>query len=112
MIGFLAFLAYTYLISIVHTTAGVPWIYGLAAIIIGSITPDILEPATSRNHRGLCHSKGALTMMAFLFGVTALSSGVILFFSHFPVLYPASYFFLGYVFHLLADSLTPAGLPH
>jgi len=111
MIGFLAFLAYGYLIHIINKSAVVPWIFGLVAVVVGSVMPDILEPAITRRHRGMCHSRGALILMVFLFGVTALTTIVSLFFAHLPEFYSASCFFLGYLFHLLADSLTPAGLP-
>jgi membrane-bound metal-dependent hydrolase YbcI (DUF457 family) len=111
LIGFLAFVAYSYLIYTVNRSAVVPWIFGLVAVVAGSVMPDILEPAITRRHRGMCHSRGALILMVFLFGVTALTTFVSLFSAHLPALYNASCFFLGYLFHLLADSLTPAGLP-
>jgi membrane-bound metal-dependent hydrolase YbcI (DUF457 family) len=111
MIGFLAFLTYGYLLHIMNKSAVIPWIFGLVAVVAGSVMPDILEPAITRRHRGMCHSLGALILMTFLFGVTALTGIVSLFIANSPVLYLVSCFFLGYVFHLLADSLTPAGLP-
>ena len=111
MIGFLAFIAYSSLIYTVNKSAVVPWIPGLVAVVAGSVMPDILEPAITRRHRGMCHSRGALILMVFLFGVTALTTTVSLSFARLPALYSASCFFLGYVCHLLADSLTPAGLP-
>jgi membrane-bound metal-dependent hydrolase YbcI (DUF457 family) len=82
----------------------------LAAVVIGSIIPDIIEPPTSYRHRQLFHSVGALIMMIFLFGSTALIALVISFFSELSAFYLASCFFLGYLFHLLADSITPMGL--
>jgi membrane-bound metal-dependent hydrolase YbcI (DUF457 family) len=111
LIGFIAFIAYSYLIHIVSKTANIPWLYGLVAVVVGSIIPDILEPATNSRHRGTCHSIGELKIMAFLCGITAFVTIKSLFFSHFIIIYLASCFFLGYVFHLLADSITPAGLP-
>ena len=111
LIGFISFLGYLYFIGIINKSASVPWIYGLVAVVAGSIIPDILEPAINSKHRGKCHSKGALKIMAFLFGITAFIAMIILFFSNFSIIYVASCFFLGYVLHLLADSITPAGLP-
>ena len=111
LIGFVAFIAYSYLISIMNKSASVPWLYGLVAVVTGSIIPDILEPATNSRHRSTCHSKRALNIVVFLFGITAFVTVISLFFLHFSIIYVASCFFLGYVFHLLADSVTPAGLP-
>lgn len=112
MIGAIFFLGYSYLIDAIGKSVNVPWIYGLIVVVAGSIVPDILEPATNRRHRRICHSRGALMITALLFVITAIISTIILFLSNFSVFYLASCFFLGYVFHLLADSITPAGLPH
>jgi membrane-bound metal-dependent hydrolase YbcI (DUF457 family) len=111
-IGFISFLGYSYFIDLIGKSANVPWVYGLIVVIVGSIIPDILEPATNRRHRRICHSVGALMSMVLLFGITALIAIIISFLSNFSIFYIASCFFLGYLFHLLADSITPAGLPN
>jgi membrane-bound metal-dependent hydrolase YbcI (DUF457 family) len=81
------------------------------ALIIGSILPDIFEPAYHYTHRGFFHSKRMLkytflTVIAlpigFLLSWINLSSGLFLF---------IGYLALGYILHLLADSTTPMGLP-
>ena len=128
-IGAIAFLAYTYLIylvikiytdAIVYASIAVVLpitvilpprmpqdaiVYAFLAAILGSIIPDILEAPTSWMHRGLGHSKRALKLTGKILALTALIG---LFFS---VFYIISSFFLGYVFHLLADATTEVGLP-
>lgn len=111
-IGFFAFLGYSYLIDNSANSAHLPWIYGLGVVVLGSIIPDIIEPATSWRHRSLFHSVGTLKVITILFGLTGLLTVATAFFSDFTVFYFASCFFLGYLFHLLADSITPIGLPH
>lgn len=74
--------------------------------MIGGMLPDILEPATSPNHRGVAHSFLALLCLillgVFLWNrkdkitlVQAFGEGLV----------------AGCVSHLAADSLTPKGLP-
>jgi len=50
--------------------------------------------------------------MTTFFTVSALVVSFSPAFPHIHLVYLASCFFLGYLFHLLADSVTPAGLPH
>ena len=110
-IGGIAFLFYQYFIEIINTTTNYPWLFGLFVAALGSAVPDIVEPASGWRHRGFCHGKGTLNLMILLFSISAL---IALSSSPFPDLlfiYLASCFFLGYMFHLLADSLTPMGLP-
>ena len=104
-IGTIAFLAYSYLLYLVFKTSTEAILYAFIAVILGSIIPDILEPPTSWMHRSTCHSKRALKLSGKILAITALIG---LFFSAFYVI---SSFFLGYVFHLLADSTTEVGLP-
>ena len=111
LIGFFVFLGYSYFIGSIAKSANNPWIWGLVAVVIGSVIPDRIEPATSCRHRGLFHSVSALFVVFCLFGLTALIALVIAFFSEFSAFYLLSCFFLGYLFHLLADSITPMGLP-
>jgi inner membrane protein len=110
-IGIIVFLLYAYFIGHIVSSLNNQWIWGLIAVVIGSLLPDILEPARNYRHRALLHSVRALLASFFLFGATALIAVVIAFFSEFSAFYLASCFFLGYMFHLLADSITPMGLP-
>jgi len=110
-IGVVAFFVYAYFMGNIASSINNQWIWGLMAVAIGSVIPDRIEPATSCRHRGFFHSVGALVAMVFLFGSTALVALAAALFSKFPPVYPASCFFLGYLLHLLADSVTPMGLP-
>ena len=104
MIGIIAFIAYTYSINLIVGTSETV-AFALIMVVLGSIIPDILEPPTNWMHRGLGHSKRALKLTGIIFVLTALIG---LFIS---LLYIISSFFLGYAFHLLADSITEVGLP-
>lgn len=110
-IGIIAFLGDAYVVGSIVSLINDPWILGGAAVVIGSVIPDWIEPATSFRHRGRYHGIGALMTAGLLFGVSALIAVVIAFFSTFSAFYLVSCFFLGYFFHLLADSITPMGLP-
>jgi membrane-bound metal-dependent hydrolase YbcI (DUF457 family) len=110
-IGIIAFIIYAYFLGNIVSSINNPWIWGVGAVVIGSIIPDIIEPASSFRHRGLFHSVRALFVMIILFGSTTLIALTIAFFSEFSAFYLASCFFLGYMFHLLADAITPMGLP-
>jgi membrane-bound metal-dependent hydrolase YbcI (DUF457 family) len=81
------------------------WLYGVILAVIGSGIPDILEPAYHWNHRDKFHSKKTLRVSVAVFSITAIIG------LFFPLSYYISCFFLGYMFHLLADSLTKVGLP-
>lgn len=111
VIGVIAFFVYAYSIGHIVSSINNQWMWGLIAVAIGSVIPDWIEPATSRHHRGRFHSFSALFVVVLLFGSTALIALATAFFSEFSVVYLASCFFLGYLFHLLADSITPMGLP-
>jgi hypothetical protein len=110
LIGIVTFSVYDILraaiLTTLHLAPGVSglWLVGLVAACMGSEVPDILEPATSRAHRKFFHSKRILRTFVLLFMITAVA-GV---FS--PVWFCLSCFLLGYLFHLLADSTTRAGL--
>jgi membrane-bound metal-dependent hydrolase YbcI (DUF457 family) len=110
-IGGAAFLVYQCSIEVINKTTHYPWYFGIIVALVGSTIPDFFEPATHWGHRGICHSKGAIIFIGVLFTISAL---IVLISQPFPNLvwiYFASCFFLGYGFHLLADSLTPMGLP-
>jgi membrane-bound metal-dependent hydrolase YbcI (DUF457 family) len=112
-IGLTIFFLYSYFISTIDKSDTLPLLFGFIAISIGSIIPDILEPPTSRMHRGVCHSKRALKLTLVSFTIIAVIG---LYSSRSPDYFSQSYiassFFLGYTFHLFADFLTRAGLPN
>ena len=81
------------------------WLYGVILAVIGSGIPDILEPASHWTHRNKFHSKKTLRLSEGIFSITAIIG------LFFPISFYISCFFLGYMFHLLADSLTKVGLP-
>ncbi len=60
-IGVMAFIAYRSLVHLIISAD--PLVYALIAVVLGSILPDILEPATSWMHRGVYHSKRALKLI-------------------------------------------------
>ncbi len=76
----------------------------LLGIIIGVLLPDILEPATTRFHRGFFHSrrmlKGMVLIMIMVFVLSFASKNLFWIF----------FILLGYVIHLLGD-LVFHGLP-
>jgi hypothetical protein len=112
-IGLIIFFLYSYFITTINKSDNIPLLFGFIAISIGSIIPDILEPPTSRMHRSICHSRRALKFTLVSFTITAvigIYSSILP--DYFSQSYIASSFFLGYTFHLFADSLTRAGLPN
>jgi uncharacterized membrane protein len=93
------------LTPLIGFTIGTNWLIGVFLAAFGSVIPDQLEPASHWTHRGKFHSKKTLGIAGKVFAVTA----IIALFT--PIFYYISCFFLGYMFHLLADSMTPVGLP-
>lgn len=81
------------------------------AVCFGSVMPDVLEPARTGSHRGLGHSRRAMKFSAEIFAISALIGLFSLCIPDLAMSYVVSGFFLGYAVHLLADSITPAGLP-
>jgi membrane-bound metal-dependent hydrolase YbcI (DUF457 family) len=73
--------------------------------IIGSLAPDIIEPAGHYTHRDFFHSKRILKYLV----IPLLISFPIMFFV--PVFDWVFFSLIGYEMHLLADSTTPMGLP-
>ena len=110
-IGIVLFLVYAHGAGLFYHATGGLFVFGLLAVIAGSLLPDILEPATGARHRGICHGKRALGFAVLAFFLTAIpvlfSAGV----SRLSLVFTVSCFFLGYASHLLADSFTRAGLP-
>ena len=110
-IGIIAFLIYVAIFSLIIKNATVGFFFGIVCVIIGSILPDILEPADNWMHRGICHSKRALKFSVKIFVVTAIITLIsVVLFRDFLVFY-LSCLVLGYLVHLLADSTTEVGLP-
>ncbi|MDD4253535.1 MAG: hypothetical protein PHT74_10390 [Methanoculleus horonobensis] len=110
-IGLFAFIAYSFPLYLITDKIPNGFIFGLFAVAIGSIIPDILEPATSWKHRGKYHSKRALKYILTISTIAAILGYISIIFATSPILYIASGLFLGYSLHLLADSITPMGLP-
>ena len=111
IIGIGLFLAYGYMTGLFHNPAGELFVFGIIAVAAGSLFPDILEPATSPRHRGIFHSRRVLKGSALLFLFTAAPVMLIPVIPHLAGVFACSCFFLGYAGHLLADSVTRAGLP-
>jgi membrane-bound metal-dependent hydrolase YbcI (DUF457 family) len=111
IIGIVLFLVYAHGAGFLNHAAGSLFVLGILTVTAGSLLPDILEPATGARHRGICHGRRTLGFMGMAFLLTAipvLFSPVV---PRLPLVFPISCFFLGYAAHLLADSLTRAGLP-
>ncbi|MFZ0004591.1 MAG: metal-dependent hydrolase [Methanoregula sp.] len=112
IIGILVFFVYAYLLHGIQSITIGYFVLGFCAVIIGSILPDILEPATNSKHRGIFHSWGALKCIVCIFGISALTDLVLALPESTKVMvFPVSCCALGYSFHLLADSTTRRGLP-
>jgi len=111
VIGGILFLAYIYVAGLFNGPAGELFVFGLIAVAAGSLFPDILEPATSGKHRRICHSRRALKLVVVMFLFTAIPAFFAQGIPGFLFVFSASCFFLGYAAHLLADSVTRAGLP-
>jgi membrane-bound metal-dependent hydrolase YbcI (DUF457 family) len=110
-IGAIAFLAYTYPVYLLLKIPTNTMLMGFFAALFGSVMPDVLEPPTDWTHRGLGHSRRAMKFSAWVFAVTALAGLFSFFIRDLSLSYIISGFFLGYAVHLLADAMTPAGLP-
>jgi membrane-bound metal-dependent hydrolase YbcI (DUF457 family) len=111
LLGALAFFSYTYPIYRLLNLPLNPMIMGFFAALFGSVMPDVLEPARTWSHRGIGHSRRAMEGAVELFTVTAVLGLFQFLDPSLSLSYIASGFFLGYAVHLLADSITPAGLP-
>jgi hypothetical protein len=111
VIGVGLFLVYFYAAGLFHAAAGALFVFGIVAVSAGSLFPDIVEPATSARHRGIFHSRRALKVAGVLFLLSAVIVLLAPASPRLPVVFAASCFFLGWAAHLLADSVTRAGLP-
>lgn len=110
-IGVIAFLAYTYFLSFIVRIPSDGSIFGFISCLIGSVIPDFLEPPTNWMHRGIGHSKRALKFVTTIFAITTIGGIISFLISTSSIFYLISCFFLGYLFHLLADATTEVGLP-
>ena len=115
-IGIVIFFLYSYFMIHFSTITDASLLFGIVAVLIGSVLPDIIEPPTSSKHRGFFHSRGVLGCTLFAFIVTVVAEIALPYLPSssqfsFSQIYFISSFLLGYSFHLLAESLTPAGLP-
>jgi hypothetical protein len=116
VIGIALFLVYFYAAGLFHSTAGVLttgalFISGIVAVSVGSLFPDLIEPATSARHRGFFHSRRVLKIVCVFFLLMAFPVLFIHGISRSSLIFGISCSFLGYAAHLLADSVTRAGLP-
>jgi membrane-bound metal-dependent hydrolase YbcI (DUF457 family) len=111
IIGESLYLGYIYATGLFAGMSAGLLVIGMVAMAAGSILPDLLEPATSAKHRGVFHSRRALKIVAVLFLIAVALVFAAPGIPHFPAVFGATGFFLGYAAHLLADSFTRAGLP-
>ena len=72
----------------------------------GGTLPDILDPPFTSRHRFFAHSKLLLYILVIIWAVTLF----ILLTNRNLWIWLVYFFLLGYISHLLLDSLTPAGL--
>jgi membrane-bound metal-dependent hydrolase YbcI (DUF457 family) len=110
-IGIIIFAIYTWFLYSLVKISSNTIIYAAIGAILGSIIPDVIEPASNWMHRGIGHSKRALKLTGKIFVITGLLGVLSYFHSIFFNFYIIASFFLGYVAHLLADATTPVGLP-
>jgi|GEM_PF-6261089 inner membrane protein len=96
LIGSYFLLDYIHLISL----------FGYAiTLIVGSVLPDIIEPAKDYTHRDYFHSKRFLKMLYYSLPITLLIG---LFFHGWLYLF---FLAVGYISHLWLDLTTKMGLP-
>jgi len=79
---------------------------GMSEAILASALPDIFEPGGRSDHRGGFHSWRALLACGILCGV-----GLYLMPGNLPYYHLLFFVPWGFATHLLADAMTPAGLP-
>jgi membrane-bound metal-dependent hydrolase YbcI (DUF457 family) len=79
---------------------------GMAESILASALPDIFEPGGSRDHRGGFHSWRALAacLLICAIGIYMMPGNL----WHYHALFFVPW---GFATHLLADALSPSGLP-
>ena len=79
----------------------------IGSSVIGGIIPDILDPPFTKHHRRYAHSKILLLIFLKLSCITVV---LIYLQRDNLILWSIYYFLIGYISHLILDSLTPAGL--
>lgn len=79
----------------------------IGSSVMGGIIPDILDPPFTKRHRRYAHSKILLLIFLTLSSITVI---LIYFQQDNLILWSIYYFLIGYISHLILDSLTPAGL--
>jgi len=109
--GMVAFAAYSFVLAGHANPPAATWAFGLAAAGLGSLLPGILEPAGGPHHRAFFHSRRVLFFALAGFCLLAPAAVLLAPLPAFRYPYYAASFLLGYALHLLADSLTRAGLP-
>jgi membrane-bound metal-dependent hydrolase YbcI (DUF457 family) len=110
-LGVVLFLCYFSFARSIYDTNIAFFAFGIIAVTVGSVCPDILEPPTGPTHRGIFHSWPMLKAVTLLFLVAAVLGLLGSDIPHTLLVFSCSCFFLGYSTHLLADSMTRAGLP-
>ncbi|MDW8034517.1 MAG: metal-dependent hydrolase [Nitrososphaerota archaeon] len=105
VLGIIGFVIYTVLLQNVRFFEVSILIIGGLASTIGSMIPDLIEPAGDFRHRGFAHSRRVLKMLFMIFLATSLICLLI------PVMLILPAGLLGYILHLLADSTTKTGIP-
>jgi len=103
--GLIGFVAYVILLQNIRPFEIDILVFGGVASILGSIIPDLIEPAGDFRHRGFAHSKRVLSRFTIILLITSLISLFI------PVLLVISAGLIGYILHLLADSTTRTNIP-
>jgi inner membrane protein len=109
--GAVLFLLYAYFTGFLYGSAGGVFVPGMAGAALGSLLPDMLEPARNARHRGFFHSRKILKLAVVVFLLTFVLGLPVPGGGQSPLLFALSCFTLGYAAHLLADSVTRAGLP-
>lgn len=74
--------------------------------LAGAVLPDILDPPFTPHHRKYAHSKALLAIFIVFYFITLFYLTTA---DNIPIT-ALHFLLLGYISHLLLDSLTPAGL--
>jgi hypothetical protein len=121
VVGSFIFIIYSVIFLAIFSIPYSTMFWGFIITTIGSVIPDLIEPAFHCKHRKFFHSKAFLryigtfflitTLFGLLTGFYYLYSNSTLFYYLFSYSYLISCFSLGYTVHLIADSTTKMGLP-
>ena len=91
--------------TIAVAIGGLTLFHALVGGAIGSILPDIIEPADHYRHRAFFHSRSLLKYLLIGTLVSLVLSFPV------PIFWFMFYACIGYVMHLAADATTKMGLP-